>query len=876
MPGALDTPTPASRDVSVTNLWPRRGETEAETKTELRQRGAPATDTEKRNRIAMATFKARIESGFAAFARTVYRHRIKTLLIVFVALAALVSQLRYITYDTSTESFFRKDDPALIEYNRFRELFGRDEFLIAAVNPPKVFDKAFLAKLRDFTHALQTQVPHLKDVTSLINVRDTRGEGDRLVVEDLVKDIPQTPQAMAALKQRVLSSHLYPNLFISEDGRFTTVLIETQAFSDEGAKADVSAGFGDISLAPGTGTPAVAAKRKPLTDKENSQIVRAVERVVAQYNGPDFPIHLTGSPVVTDFLKRAMQSNMARFMALAVLAIGVFLGVLFRRISGVALPLLVVVLSVVATVGAMATLGVAFKLPLMILPSFLLAVGVGAVVHLLAMFYRNYERGGDKRQALVDALAHSGLPIVMTSLTTAAGLLSFITATLASVADLGVYAALGVMISLVLTLVLVPALLALLPIRRHPRFSSQEGSPLADRFLMGLGNFATRRARLVVVVSVLVSALAMTGLPWLRFSHNTLKWFPKSSDIRQATDLIDHELKGSISVEMMIDTGHENGLYDPAVLNRIQALERYAEDYTNAQGQRFVGKTNSVVDVVKEINRALHENQEAYYTLPQDRDLIAQELLLFENSGSDDLQRLVDSQFRIARVTIKSPWDDAAAYVHYVSDLQAKGSELFGNSTQVSAHVTVTGLIRLFTESVFALMRSMVESYTAAIIVITILMILLIGRLRLGLLSMVPNLLPIGITLGFMGWMNIPLDAFTLLIGSIALGLAVDDTIHFFHHFLRYYEETGDAAYAVHETLLTSGRAMLFTTMVLVVGFWLFMFATLNNLFYFGLLTGLTLVVALAADMLLSPAILVLTARKAPATAAPPAPATIE
>jgi uncharacterized protein len=827
----------------------------------------------------MATFKARIETGFAAFAHIVYRHRLKTLAILLVILAGLMSQIPHITFDTSTESFFRKSDPALVDYNRFRERFGRDEVIVLAVQPPNVFDATFLEKLRAFHKALEAEVPHLKEVNSLINVRNTRGEGDRLVVEDLIAKTPTTPEAMAALRKRVLSSELYPNLFISEDGRFTTVLVETQAFSGTDRPKDVMAGFGDATaqggfpaapLRAGLGDasqhPATGAAppRKLLSDEENSEIVRAVERVVARFDGPDFPVHLTGSPVVTDYLKRAMQTNMARFMALAILAIGIFLGVLFRRISGVVLPLLVVVLSVVATVGAMATLGVAFKLPLMILPSFLLAVGVGASVHLLALFYREYEQGASKEDALAATLGHSGLPIVMTSLTTAAGLLSFITAALASVADLGVFASLGVMISLVYTLVAIPALLALLPLRRHPRFAVEGRHPLSDRLLMAVGAFAARRAGTVVVVSVLVTAIAAAGLPWLRFSHNTLLWFPKSGEVRKSTELVDRELKGSLSLEMVIDTGRENGLYEPKVLNELEALAAYAENYSDAAGKRFVGKTSSVVDVTKEINRALNENRNAFYRLPQQRDLIAQELLLFENSGSDDLERQVDSTFQRARLTIKSPWNDAAAYVGFVNDLDRKSGEIFG----ADAKVTVTGLIRLFTESIFALMRSMVTSYSVAIVVITILMILLVGRIGLGLLSMVPNLLPIVITLGFMGWAGIPLDAFTLLIGSIALGLAVDDTIHFFHHFQRYYERSGDATQAVHDVLLTAGRAMLFTTLVLITGFWLFMFATLNNLFYFGLLTGLTLAVALAADMLLSPALLVLISRRAERRAA--------
>ena len=175
----------------------------------------------------MARLRARIESAFARSAVLIFRHRIKTLLIVFAALAALMAQIPHMKFDTSTESFFRKDDPALIAYDRFRQQFGRDEFIVAAINPPEVFDRAFLVRLRDYQQALEGKVPHLKEVNSLITVRNTRGEAERLVVEDLVREIPQTPQAMAALKQRVLSSELYPNLFISADGRFTTVLIET-------------------------------------------------------------------------------------------------------------------------------------------------------------------------------------------------------------------------------------------------------------------------------------------------------------------------------------------------------------------------------------------------------------------------------------------------------------------------------------------------------------------------------------------------------------------------------------------------------------------------------------------------------------------------
>ena len=794
-------------------------------------------------------WKHRIERGLEVYGRALSRHGWKIITATLILIAALATQMPNLVFDTSTESFFRADDPVLIAYNQFREQFGRDELVLIAVEPPDVFDTAFLSRLRDFHEALEGQVPHLREITSLVNVRNTRGEGDELIVEDLMENLPETPEAMAGFRERVMGSHLYPNFLISEDGRFTVIVLETEAFSL--GKASDTLGEGNFQE-DSPEKPGEVEGPPPLTDQENSDVIHTAEAVMAQFERDDFRLHLTGSPAVTDHLKRSMQSNMGRFSVLAILSIGVFLFLLFRRFSGVLIPLLVVISSVVITISLAVILGTSFKIPMMVLPSFLLAVGVGASVHLLTIFYRRFEATGDKVEAIAHALGHSGLPIVMTSLTTAAGLLSFVTATLASVGDLGTFAGLGVLISLILTMALTPALLSVLPLSPHPRWLRPKGNPWADRYLAALARFATGHALGVMVVTLLLTVLAIAGLFRLEFSHNTLKWFPLSTEIRRTTDLVDRELKGSVTVELVVDTGKENGLYEPEVLHGLERIADYAANYRNKAGEKFVGKTNSVADVVKEINQALNENRSSHYLIPEDRELIAQELLLFENSGSDDLERLVDSRFSKARLSIKTPWDDASSYVTFVKDLQTAATNEFGDSAQTS----VSGLLRLFTQSIYAMMMSMVTSYSIAVVVITILMVLLIGRFGLGLLSMIPNLIPIVLTLGFMGWFGIPLDAFTMLIGSIALGLAVDDTIHFFHNYLRALHHTGSMTSAVEETLISTGRAMLFTTLVLATGFWLFMFATLNNLFYFGLLTGITIVVALLADLLVAPAMM--------------------
>ena len=601
----------------------------------------------------------------------------------------------------------------------------------------------------------------------------------------------------------------------------------------------------------GPAPPATPAKKTFLTDAENSEIVRAAETIIRRHDFGETQIYIAGPPVVTDFLKRAMFKDMRNFMGIVILSIALFLFVMFRRVSGVVMPLFVVVLSLASTVGLMAACGVAIKLPTQILPSFILAVGVGDAVHILVIFFRHFDRHGKKRDAVQYAVGHSGLAILMTSLTTAGGLLSFSTADVAPIADLGQFAAAGVILAFVYTLVVLPALLSLLPLKpavRAPKKTPR--APFSDRFLAGVAQVSIRWPHRVVAVSLAVMVLSVWGASKIVIWHNPMKWLPEDSATRLANETIDRELKGSTNLEVIIDTKKENGIYDPDFLNRLERAVNVFDTFTSTKVS--AGKAWSITTVLKETHQALHGNDPAFYTVPQDEKLVAQELLLFENSGSDDLTDFTDTRFSMARFTIKVPFIDALAYSDFIKTVQAHFKAAFPD-----AEVAVTGLVPLLARVITAAIWSMIKSYGYAIGVITLLMIFLIGRVRIGLISMVPNLAPIAAILGIMGWAGIRMDLFSMLVGSIAIGLAVDDTIHFMHNFRRYFEQSGDAEYAVTETLLTTGRAMLVTTCVLSIGFFAFMFAGMKNLFNFGFLTGATLIMALASDYFLAPALMI-------------------
>ena len=787
----------------------------------------------------------KLEKLFGRFGSFIGKHPLIVILFALLVVAFPISQVPKITMDTSTEGFMHEDDPMLINYNNFKEQFGRDERIMIAIESDKIFTLPFLTKLKKLHEELEEQLPYLDEVTSLVNVRNTRGEGDQLLVEDLLETFPNTQAEVDKIQDIAMNSEFYKNLLLSEDGKMTGVMIETQAYvSDDNKSVDDM--FNEFDDAPATDT-----QKTPLSDAQNAQIVAKVKEIVQKYNGEDFKIYYAGSPTVMDALKSMMKEDMQKFTRVTILIILVFLFVIFRRISATFYPLLVIVLALLTTVGSMAYAGVAFKLPTQIVPSLLIAVSVGATVHVLSIFFDKFNECKDKKEAIAFTLQHSGLAIAMTGITTAIGIASFAGSEVAPVSDMGIFASLGVIVSLFLTLTLLPALLMVTKLK--PKAKTQR--TWLDAMMKKFAYIPTHYPKLIATVSLLLVLVSLFLATNLKLSHYPLEWFPKDDANYIGTHHIDDKMKGTLTMEMVIDTKKENGWQDPVRLAKLDKLSHELEGYDD--GKAYIGKVFSLNTIVKESNRALHENDQAAYKIPSDQALVSQELLLFENSGSDDLEDIVDSQFSKVRVTHKLPWVDSMDVQDMISHVKAKYDEAF-KGDEVSMTGMIPILVHTFTQSI----HSSVKSYIIAFTLIAISMMFIMGSVRLGLIAMIPNLTPIILGLSVMYLYNIPLDMFTLLIGSIAIGLAVDDTIHFLHNFRRYYHDSHDATLAVEQTFYTTGKAMVITTIVLSLGFFAYMFGTMESVQNFGFLTGSVIIFALLADLLLAPALMVLIAKK--------------
>jgi len=800
----------------------------------------------------------RLENFMGSMGAFIHDNPFKVILIILALLAAPLAHVPQIKMDTSTEGFMHDEDPVLIEYNRFRAQFGRDERIVLALKSDNIFTLKFLNTLKEIHEEIEEKVPYLDDVTSLYNVRNTRGEGDKLITDDLLEPFPTTKADVERVKKQAMASHFYKDLLISTDGKMTTIVIETDAYSHEGEKevSDVDAfdeGFDDASTASASDSESAKPiqERAFLSDAENHELLEVIHTIVNKYKKDDLEIYVAGSPAVNNSLKAQMQADMQKFMRITFLIIIVFLFVMFRRASAVFYPLLVIILSLLATVGTMAWAGTAFKLPTQIVPSLLLAVSIGATVHILSIFFDKFNTTGNKREAIIYTLGHSGLAIAMTSVTTAIGVGSFFGSEVAPIADLGTFASFGVMVSLILTLTLLPALLSITKLKQKLK---KEAGKL-DVVMKKLSIIPIKYYKSIIVASFALVALALFSASKIELSHNPLFWFQPNDYNRVSTIEIDKAMNGSVTIEVVVDSKEENGWNNPERLNKLNTfsaeLEKYVDSYTH------IGKVISLATIVKETNRALHENKEEFYSIPNNADLVSQELLLFENSGSDDLEDVVDSQFSKARITIKLPWTDAVKSHDVLTYVRTEAAKTFPNDT-----VVTTGMIPLLINTFAGSVHSSVTSYTIAFIAITFMMMLILGSVRIGLLSMIPNLTPIILGLLIMSVANIPLDMFTLLIGSIAIGLAVDDTIHFMHNFRRYYLASGDSSKAIEQTFYTTGKAMIITTIVLSLGFYAYMMANMISVQNFGLLTGSVIILALLADLLLAPALMIIAAKR--------------
>ena len=777
------------------------------------------------------------------------RCRNLVLLLIIIAVGLLSYNIPKLSIATSLESSFKGRNQVIRDYQEFRDMFGRDDKIVILINSEDIFSPHFLARLKEFHQDLENTLPMISEVDSLISAKYIEGKKGSLQVNPFMAELPKTAEEAETLRQKALAYPLYRNTYLSQNGDAMIMVIKTQAVSALTADGKRIKNHGRGFLAgeePKAGSPL-----KSISQVENIAILTVLAAVVKQYNAENFSIVFSGTPAYQYQVEPKVRKSLIYISIMVLMLTSFFMAVLFGRVSGIFLPQFVVLMSLGSTLGLMALAGIPFTLTSSMLPSIILSVGLTPPIHFMVVFFK-YQKKAGRLRAVINTMEHSGLPIIMTSLTTIIGLLSFSFTEIAPVAHLGIFAAIGITICLVLTLVFLPAMISLLKILPGREREHLYESSIYNRMLIRMGRTGIRHAHDIYIVSFIVFIIILPGFFRFNFSHNMLHYFEEEEKFYQDTRLIEDESSGFRALEVLVDTGHENGILNYAFLEKLEQLKNYALEQNNISGRPYTGKVISILDVIKKSNQAWHNGEQKHYAVPPDDFLIKRQMTEFRQAGPAYLSRFTDSDFSLARLTSMMYWEDAAMDVDFVKKLRRYAADLFGDS----ARVMVTGAVSIGSRVIDSMMTNLAVGYLTAFFIITFFMIVSVGDLKLGLLAMVPNIYPIVAGLGLMGIMGIPLNTYNLIGGSIVIGVSVDDTIHFFHNFRHYFEKTGNVEKAVVETLRSAGRAMITTTLILVSCFWLRLFSSLKVISDFGLIVGFSLLVAFLADVMLAPALL--------------------
>ena len=795
-------------------------------------------------------YKSKIEKGLHYLGIRVIRYRVAILIMTVVVAGLAAAQLPKLSVATSVESMFTRHDQRLADYQQFRSQFGRDEDIVLLISSPDIFSLKFLTTLKQFHEDLENSLPLLKEVTSLAKAPyiETTERGVR--VRGFLENLPRTEEEARQYRERGDSYPGYRDLYFTRDRKHALVVIKTQAVS--ALSADGLRLRAYARGVQGAEAPPPPAEQKSISQVENIAVIGIVETVIKQYQARDFSIAFSGTPVYQYEVEPMVRSNMKK-MCIGILVVSVLLlPILFGRGTSAYLPQLTAVLGLLTALGLMALLSVRLSMTSSMLPSILLSIGLTAPVHFLVVYYKYQKRVG-KFRGIVATMKHSGFPITMTSLTTAAGLLSFSFSDIAPVADLVNFTIVGILVILLFTLVTLPAFLSILQVVAGVKKGEADyEASIYNRTLLALGRLGVNRPYLVIILFLMSILAAGFSISRLHFSHNELHYFTEDSDFMRQTRLIEAKTGGFRALELLIDTQQERGIIDHDILRTIVQMETHLISQTDMKGRPHIGRTRSLVDLIKETACATTGLDLSKFLIPEDEPALDGQFDHARYIVPEMLQKYTDADFRTGRLTAMMYWRDAAHDVDFIARVREKAANLFDSGVKVA----VTGVVAINSDIINAMMRTLAIGYSTGFLLITVLMILAVGDVRMGLLAMIPNLLPIVIGLGVMGYLDIPLNTYNLIGGSILIGVAVDDTIHFFHNFRRYYLMSGDINFAVNETLRSAGRALLATTLILVASFWMRLFSDLKVIADFGLVMGIALLAAFLADVLLAPALL--------------------
>jgi len=738
-------------------------------------------------------------------------HPIWTIAASLVLAAGLALPIQYLTQETDFREFLSDDDPIIVLMDEAEARYGRSwGIMVMLRNENGIFNDATLRKIESMTDVIEA-IPGIKSVRTPLNSQTIVGTETAISVRKAAPGgvTPQTPEEMETFRSRLAADENLVGGVVSEDGTAALINIELKVGADEYAV-----------------TPDIMA-------------------LVDEARGGGDELYIYGDAYFDSVMTEEMEKDLALLFPVAVLLMVALLFASFVTIRGVLLPIAIVLLSVIVAMGSMVLLGFPMTMVSFITPVLLLAIGIADAIHVLNRYNEEIAKALPKRDAILNTMQEMKGPVVMTSLTTAVGFLSLLTAFFLPQRQFGVTTAIGVLAAMLFSLVLIPAIFSVL---KEPRVRdlSKGRRPLV-RVLLAFEKAIVGHRKTVLVVALAVFVFMGAGIPRLRVETSNEEFLGKDHEAVQVLDFTSEYFSGDMSVMVEFDTGRRDGLKDPAVLNAMLDLE----EFLLAHG---VNKTFSMTTLVRQMNERFNADDPAFYRIPDSREMISQLLLLYTFQGGT-LGNMAVGDFSAGTVTGMYRMGSSATVSRLARAVQEYLDEQFpeGSGLQVRMIGATTLMDRMFTQ----MTRSQLVGLGTTIVAVAILVMLLMGSVIAGLIAAIPLVLTVTFSMGIMAYTGQPLDIMTLMVSVVAVGIGVDYSIHFISRFRREYRVDGDAERALQKTIQTTGRGIAYNALTVALGFFILIFASFKGIRTFGWQIALTMAVSALSAISLIPAILV-------------------
>lgn len=740
--------------------------------------------------------------------RQAYRRPLLALAFLALVTALAVPRALDIHIEASSNGMMTDDPTARRVYAETIETYGTDQVTVIYVQDEKLFTPDRLADIEELAYQLE-ELPGVVRVESLFTVADFRGEGGGLSAGPLLPWPPEDDEGAAEAEQRALSNAMIAGHLVSTDGTATSISVFVEPDSDDPDFYNTLAANIEDKLAP-------------LQDR--------FER-----------LYQLGNPYFRTVIANVMLEDQSRLVPLSALVLVLTLILMTRSLSGAILPLLTAGTSVIWTAGFMAVAGIPLNILTVIVPSLIIVIGSTEDIHLLSEYFEGVRKKNARDLAVEFMISKMGIVILITALTTFLGFASITVNRIDILRQFGMASAFGLFVNPVVTALLVPVYLRFFGPLKGPatRAKQPTGPTRFDRLADRLTNLVNARGR--QLVWGLMGAAVLLGLFGMnvRLDNDIIGMFKPSSPIRQRIDAMGHHLPGVQTFFIRITGGHEGAFRDPQNLAQVAAVQ----DYIRETG--LYDATYSLADTLKHINREMHQGDPAFDKLPEDPGLISQYLLFIHD---EDLTRYVKHDFSEINILVRHSLSSSDVQQRGLEDLAAFMDRTL--NPHFNRYFTGEGILIL--KGADSIAEGQAKSIGLLLVIIFLIMSLLFVNFKAGLLSLIPNIFPVLILFGTMGVFGIPLNVGTAMVAAIAIGIAVDDTLHFMIRYNKEMLRLKDQHKAMEVCIHAELRPVVSTSLALALGFGVLAFSQFITIIQFGLLSALVMFTALIGDLLLT------------------------